>query len=1733
MFKLECIMQAVKERGTDMRSVSKKRIVSIILCVFMFMQALPIQVLAGEHMPEPVLTQESVSESDVQTSVSDPQIISQNNQDLNMEPDRLMIKKSMYQKLEFLMTKVEFLPNVGNSYANPQVSDNPSYAFANSIFAGLYNSSMEDIFSRETIGELSNRNFTSDEVKNLMQQARRGDIIEANGSRKANHYMVVVSATENNVLVYDCDFNNDSQDLIREHYITYNEFALLFDPITFSGGNCIRLLRASNYDELYANPDSGYYDENNDFVVDAGILLGYTGSKSIVVIPDTVQTIASEAFEYGGMMSVVIPNSVTSIGSEAFYGCNYLLGVELPNQITKIETHTFGSCSSLTHLVLPNSIKEIGVQSFAFCTSLKHIRLPNKLEKLQSGAFMSCSNLESILVPKSLGDTEPIGELVIKPVVGPFHYCSNLKNVYFEQGTTIVPSYLLYGCTGIKEVVLPSTIETINTGAFCVASNLEKIHLNEGLTAIHLLAFASCNKLENVVIPNSVTSIGKEAFRNCQSLETVYLPTNLSIIEQDCFNYCIKLKDVTMPENLWRINSQAFFKCSALKTIELPESIEHIEKASFKYCSSLKEINIPNSVVSLGEEVFSMCDKLETVSLGTSIPFIPAKAFQNCNRLKEVVIPNKASAIGTEAFSGCGGLFKAYIPKSVTTITGTPFFTSNNLTIYGYSDSTAIEHAMSYGINYEILENDSIPAIKVSFADQKLSTYEGSDIALILNVIPSNCTNSINWSSSDETVATVNADGSVHTIASGSATITATVGTKQATCVIEVNEKVQTLGFTELFTNMDSGESKFLELTTLPDNIPRNRFTWESGNPSAVTIDHLGRVTAQGKGQSLIKVTANDGSGKTASCIVDVVSDLYNITRLDEFQSAHNYNDDCNEIYQLKIKGVKDLAVTFSSDTVVENDRDYITIYDQKNTVVGTYTGTQLAGKTVKVKGDTIRVRLQSDDINNDYGFKVVKINQKLPITAQSIKISQKTLKMVPNSTAVLKAAALPKGSVDGNLLWRSSDPSIMSVKNGVVTAHGIGKAYVYVFTVDERLIENCEVEVSSSIDGLWIEPVADQVYTGNSIKPELKVYDGETLLELNKDYKVQYQNTVNVGNCISKKPPTIIVKGIKNYKGSVTSYFEILPQKIQSFDITAQISDVVYTGKINRAKPVLKQNGKTLLLNKDYTLEYIDEEGTNCVGIKDDTTQVKVKISGKGNFEGTRTIHYKIFGKTIQKAIVAKIENQLYSPVEIRPELTISYKNGSTLIPLKLYNPATKEGDYKVTYVNNTGLGTAKAVITGMNEYSGTRTVTFKIVPRPISNQDITITAYDDYDYLVNGQIIIAEVRYGMITLTEGKDYTISLKNASKARDKTSKNPPTFIIKGKGNYSGSKSYAFTISPKPIDDPDISITVRNVLYNNQKPVKGEVIVTDGSKKLKLDKDYKLVYSNNTEIGVAQVSVLGIGNYTGSTDKTFQVLGPIDLSDPKITVDNVTPQTYTGKIVYPDVDVFYDGTSLQENVDYKVSYLNAVKAALDNSAKPPTIKITGMGTFKGTITRTYTIAPYELNDVRIQDGDITVTTTDLCYANDKPRYSKVSIKVGNKVLKKDVDYTLNYYNYTKVAEANAQFDEAPRVEIAGIGNYSGGFSKNYRIYAKSIEQLSFSKIATQLYTGKELKPAIIVKDKTSNIVLEVDYDYVVTYQSNTNIGYGEMTITGTGYYGGTKKIRFLILPRIFQWFFSKK
>ena len=230
-----------------------------------------------------------------------------------------------------------------------------------------------------------------------------------------------------------------------------------------------------------------------------------------------------------------------------------------------------------------------------------------------------------------------------------------------------------------------------------------------------------------------------------------------------------------------------------------------------------------------------------------------------------------------------------------------------------------------------------------------------------------------------------------------------------------------------------------------------------------------------------------------------------------------------------------------------------------------------------------------------------------------------------------------------------------------------------------------------------------------------------------------------------------------------------------------------------------------------------------------------------------------------------------------------------------------------------------------------------------------------------------------------------------------------------------------------------------------------VTVTCNDVELVKDTDYTVSYSNNKNVGTATISITGIGDYTGTIKKNFNIVAR-GISD--TTIGSIPNQTYTGNSISALPVITYNGATLTKDVDYTLSYSNNINVGT------ATITITGKGNFKGTTSKTFSISARAMSDTSVVNvGSQTYTGNSIL--------PLPTITYNNKTLKKDTDYTLSYSDNINVGTAT--------ITITGKGNFTGMTSTTFIITQKSAEKLNISEIANQIYTGKEIKPNIVVTD----------------------------------------------------------
>ena len=297
------------------------------------------------------------------------------------------------------------------------------------------------------------------------------------------------------------------------------------------------------------------------------------------------------------------------------------------------------------------------------------------------------------------------------------------------------------------------------------------------------------------------------------------------------------------------------------------------------------------------------------------------------------------------------------------------------------------------------------------------------------------------------------------------------------------------------------------------------------------------------------------------------------------------------------------------------------------------------------------------------------------------------------------------------NELVKNKKPKQSKKDSSVYIWKDIQEMLDYEEEYEETLIylsadKTCTVKSAMAlINDCDIDDIADQIYTGGEIVPKVTVKENETTLVEGTDYTLSYSNNINAGTA------TVTVIGIGQYGGSQSVTFTIKSADINDCSVT-DISEQKYTGAEIRPEVTVFFNEMTLRVEIDYTVAYTNniQPGT-----------AKVILTGKGNFTGKKEICFTIVsnddqggqgGSETEKtdlsgAIIAKIKNQIYTGEVITPTLTVTC-DGKTLVA---------DTDYMTTYSNNTNVGTAIVTITGIGNYTGSISSSFKIVPRKLEN--------------------------------------------------------------------------------------------------------------------------------------------------------------------------------------------------------------------------------------------------------------------------------------------------------------------------------------------------------------------------------------------------------------------------------
>lgn len=355
------------------------------------------------------------------------------------------------------------------------------------------------------------------------------------------------------------------------------------------------------------------------------------------------------------------------------------------------------------------------------------------------------------------------------------------------------------------------------------------------------------------------------------------------------------------------------------------------------------------------------------------------------------------------------------------------------------------------------------PALAIKISDSRLSLEEGEEATLTASVFPSDATQStLTWRSDKPEVATVDQDGNVRAVKAGVAVITVSVSeTVFETCTVTVVSRVTGISFDVDEMEILPGESHQLKVTVLPENASVPDVNWSSDNAKVAKVSDTGLVTGLSAGEATIHAVTKDG-GKMATCLVKVGTPVSGISL--SKSSASMY--------------VGDSPLVLTATITPSNASDKSVVWSSSDaSVASVLAGSGLDATVTPVAAGTATITVSTPDGKFSASC-VLTVMQHVT----GVSISKSSLTLYTGQTETLSAQVKPDDATDTRLTWSSSDKTVATVANGLVTALKAGSTQIRVTSFEGGFQAVCNLTVKQHATGLDLSHSTRTIYLGQTV---------------------------------------------------------------------------------------------------------------------------------------------------------------------------------------------------------------------------------------------------------------------------------------------------------------------------------------------------------------------------------------------------------------------------------------------------------------------------------------------------------------------------------------------------------------------------------------------------------------------------------------------------------------------------
>ncbi|MGN0814561.1 MAG: Ig domain-containing protein [Candidatus Coproplasma sp.] len=269
----------------------------------------------------------------------------------------------------------------------------------------------------------------------------------------------------------------------------------------------------------------------------------------------------------------------------------------------------------------------------------------------------------------------------------------------------------------------------------------------------------------------------------------------------------------------------------------------------------------------------------------------------------------------------------------------------------------------------------------------------------------------------------------------------------EASCSVEytvVNAAVTGITLSSSSLSLEEGNTATLTAKVVPDNATNKAVTWSSSDSSVATVDENGVVTAVNAGSAIITATSEENSDIKATCSVTVKAAPVAVTGVAISGAT-----------EVDVGSTIALTATVSPENATDKTVTWSVADGTGSATINTSTGV-LTG----VSAGTVTVTVTSNSDSNKSETYTVTVNS---VAVTGVSLDKTSLSLTVGNTGELTATIAPANATNKAVTWTSSNESVATVSNGVVTALKAGVTTITVTTSGGNYTASCSVTVTEA----------------------------------------------------------------------------------------------------------------------------------------------------------------------------------------------------------------------------------------------------------------------------------------------------------------------------------------------------------------------------------------------------------------------------------------------------------------------------------------------------------------------------------------------------------------------------------------------------------------------------------------------------------------------------------------------